>query len=294
MDICVTVISYNQIEYLGQAIDSVLGQTVRPDRLLIIDDYSDDGSQELIRSYKNNYPELVDTIFHSCNKGIVSSRNEALQNCKEGLHTFLDGDDRFMAEKLEKEIKIMERHAHKIIVFSNINYIDESGRLLYTWSEDVLPRDGDVFVQVFSRDFPRNNLFRSELVNIDAYKQTGEFDTNLDNLYEDYDMRIRLCKRYSTVYCDIPLSEYRIHGMGLSSAGNKAHLEALKYIYNKNKSLLEDLPEKDIRYINKSYMNFLARLSLGASRQALDEMSLINAVRYTADYILYKSGMVSI
>ncbi len=294
MNITVSIISYNQVYYLQQAIDSVLRQTRKPDRLLIIDDHSHDGSQDLIRSYKNNYPDLIETIFHTSNKGIIFSRNEALKNCKEGLHTFLDGDDRFMDEKLEKELIVMERYNHDVIVFSNIIYIDENGHKLFTWADEVTPSEGDVFVQVFSRDFPRNNLFRSELVNINAYWETGEFDSNLDNLYEDYDMRIRLSKKFRTAYCDVPLSEYRLHGSGLSRKGKEAHLRALKYIYNKNKPLLDDLPANEISYINNRITNFLARLSLRASMDALGEVHLRNAIRYMADFILYKSGVSSI
>ena len=63
MKISVTITSYNQKKFLGAAIDSVLGQSLQPDHVLIIDDNSNDGSRELINAYKANYPGLIDIVL---------------------------------------------------------------------------------------------------------------------------------------------------------------------------------------------------------------------------------------
>lgn len=293
MKVAVTVISYNQIKYLGEAINSVLRQTLKPDYILIIDDNSNDGSQELIQSYKAKNPHLIDIKLHSKNYGISYCRNEAIYFCKGDLHTFLDGDDRFLSDKIEQETILMKNNNYDVIVFGNVDYIDESGKKIYTWSEGELPPTGDIFVQVFSRDFPKKNLFRSELIKKEAYIEAGNYDMNLYNLYEDYDMRIRLAKKYKGIYCNKSLSEYRLHSEGLSRKCASDHIRALKYIYNKNKSLLDDLPASEKKYVKKRYINNLGMLSFLATKDAVKRNNYREAFKYGIDYLSYKKRSLS-
>lgn len=287
MKIAVTITSYNQIKYLREAIDSVLQQTMQPDHLLIIDDNSNDGSQDLIKAYKENHPGLIDIILHEKNMGIIHARNEAITSCKGDLHTFLDGDDRFLDEKLEQEARLMEKNNYEVIVFGNVNYIDESGNKIFSWAEDVPPPSGDIFNQVFSRDFPKGSLFRSELVRTDIYREIGNYDPNLENLYEDFDMRIRISKQCRAVYCDRILSEYRLLPGGLSGVNKSKHLRILKYIFDKNTGLLDDLPSPERRAIIKKYMNLLGKMSLQASKEAMKSNKYAQATNFALDAINY-------
>ena len=288
MKITVSITSYNQKGYLKEAIDSVLLQTVKPHQIIIIDDCSDDGSRELISDYKNTYPDLITSISHDKNMGVIYSRNEALRLCSGDYHTFLDGDDRFLPNKLEKESALINDGENVKIVFSNINYIDENGKVTRCWSEDIKPPIGDVFKYVFARKFPKGNLFRSELVNIKAWREIGYYDEGLKNLYEDYDMRIRLTKHFNTAYCDEVLSEYRIHAHGLSRVDKVKHLESFKYILKKNKSLLDDLSDKDKKYILKNYNDWLCRFSAASSRDSWLKGRWANSLRYLIESFKYK------
>ena len=128
----------------------------------------------------------------------------------------------------------------------------------------------------------------SELVNVQAYRMVGGYDTRLDDLYEDYEMRIRLTKRYKTAYCNRVLSEYRLHRSGLSSRRKKHHLVALKYIYNKNKILLQDLPGASSRRASRKYTGYLGRMSLAAARETIGEGRPGEAFGFLADALFYK------
>jgi len=288
MKISVTITSYNQIRFLAEAIDSVLGQSLQPDHILIIDDNSSDGSQELIKAYKANHPDLVDILLHERNLGISQTRNEAIEYCKGELHTFLDGDDRFLSEKIESEYHLMVENDFNVIVFGNFYFIDTNGNRLYSWLDEIIQPPGDTFKQVFSRDFPKGSLFRSELVNADVYRDSGGFDSRLENLYEDYDMRIRISKKNRAVYCNRILSEYRIHPGGLSRVNKSKHIRALKYIYDKNKVLLNDIPLPDKRYITRKYMNLLSRMSFLASKEAVSKHEYGKAINLASDCISFK------
>ena len=214
------------------------------------------------------------------------------------LVCLMDGDDRFLPAKLEKEAKSLRENLEADIAFSNNYYMTEDGKRFRTWIDDDMPPEGDVFCQTFGRSFPKRSLFRMELVNYRAWKSIGFHDTQL-RLYEDFDMRIRLTKRLKTVYFHEPLSEIRDHKKGLSSCETVFHLIALDYIYHKNKYLLNDLPS-----INHNHVvnNLTLLLSSMAKSAAFDSASSgnnyfsdrIQALKYYFWYLKYHPAFLDL
>lgn len=241
MEISVYISSYNQKSVLGEAIESVLTQSVKPHQIIIVDDASVDGSQELISAYYSRYQDIIQPIYHELNMGISYSRAEALKHVTGDYVTYVDGDDRFLPGKIESELDTLLRNPHADIAFSNVRYTDWEGNQQRIWVEETPPPQGSVFCETFSRNYPKGNLFRVELVNYHAWKQIGFHDPYLRDLYEDYDMRIRMTKRLETTYCEKINSEYRQHDKGLSRANYRSHFRALDYIFKKNLYLLRDI-----------------------------------------------------
>lgn len=259
MRISVWITSYNQKAYLKEAIDSVINQTHKPYQIIIVDDCSSDGSQNLIRAYKNNFPELIHPIFHKQNTGVAQVRIDALNAVEGDLVTYLDGDDWYLPEKLESELGCMLDNPGCDIVFSNHQNKNEDGsKVLFEWveSNDDYPPEGDVFQEVFTRNFPRKSLYKMELVNYNAWKKIGFHDSNLA-IYEDYDMRIRLSKYLKVKYNPRILSEIRLHGQGLSRSNNQIYISSLEYLFKKNLALLKDLDPEQSRRILDSIKSIL-------------------------------------
>jgi len=270
--ISVFITSYNQKHYLVEAIESVLNQTFKAFEIIVVDDYSQDGSQELIADYASRYSNLITPIYHTHNQGIVQTRLDALQTANGDYITYLDGDDRYLPSKLEKEGQLLKETPDAQIAFSNYYYIDSDGARLRIWADREKPPQGDVFRQTFARDFPRQNLFRNELIQYRALKEVGFYDPNLClyDLYEDWEMRIRLTKYCQVVYCDEPLTEYRIHDAGLSKAEATKHLAAVEYIHRKNLHLLNDLSVPDRRNVQRKLDKWKAKVIDRAALEALE------------------------
>ena len=142
--------------------------------------------------------------------------------------------------------------------------IDEEGERINIWIENGKPPEGYVFLPVFARDFPKNSLFRNELVNYTEWKKIGFHDTNL-NIYEDFDMRIRLTKHLHTHYIDEPLSEYRTHSQGLSRSTTQLHLTSLEYIQKKNYHLLTDLQPDEREYVTNKLGSLISTMARNAA-----------------------------
>jgi glycosyltransferase involved in cell wall biosynthesis len=292
MKISVYITSYNQKAYLAEAIESVLAQTLPPHQILIVDDRSTDGSQELIAGYVSRWGDRIQAIYHERNLGVTASRIDALQAVTGDFVTYVDGDDRFLPTKLEKEAKILYSHPNAQIAFSNFYYLSEDGIRLCAWAEHKAPPQGNVFACVFSRNFPRRTLFRCELVNYAAWKEIGFHDRHLA-LYEDYEMRIRLTKKLSTVYCNEPLSEYRRAKTGLSFSQADRHLVSLNYIYQKNLALLNDLPTEKRDRLRYKFGEFQAGIAKDASRQIVENSGRspsgkITALKYYLNSLKYQ------
>ena len=101
--------SYNTARYIGETIGSVQKQTYKNWELIIVDDCSTDNSMDVIRSF--NEPRI--RLFQNKkNSGAAISRNYALREAKGKWVAFLDSDDTWAPEKLEKQIRFMKEHGY--------------------------------------------------------------------------------------------------------------------------------------------------------------------------------------
>lgn len=278
MNISVIITSYNQKRYLSEAIESVLAQTTAPYEIIISDDVSTDGSQALIEGYAGRYPDLVRPLYHRQNQGPSGNRNAALKEARGEAVTILDGDDRFLPEKLEKEAAALHRHPEARAVYSNFAYISSDGERLRLWAGGEMLPQGNVFAEMFGLRFPRAVPFRAPLVLRQCYEETGYYDPAL-RLWEDWDMAIRLTQRYAVAACLAVLSEYRQHPSGLSDANLPAHLHALIRVYEKNRPLLASLPAAEQEAIRRRLRAKFTRLARMASGEALGAGRRAEAVR---------------
>ena len=115
--------SYNTARYIKNSIDSVLAQTYKNWELLIVDDCSTDNTDEIIAQFNDS---RIKYVKNEKNSGAAVSRNRALAQAKGKWIAFLDSDDLWAPEKLEKQLKFMAENGY---AFSYTRYeeIDERG-----------------------------------------------------------------------------------------------------------------------------------------------------------------------
>lgn len=100
--------SYNTSRYISESIKSVIAQTYQNWELLIVDDCSTDNSDQVIAPYLTD--SRIRFFKNEKNMGAAVSRNKALREAKGKWIAFLDSDDIWASEKLEKQITFMEKH----------------------------------------------------------------------------------------------------------------------------------------------------------------------------------------
>lgn len=119
MDDLVSIImpSFNTGKYITETIESVLAQSYKNWELIIVDDCSSDNTDEILSTYLSD--DRIHYLKNEKNSGAAFSRNAALREAKGRWIAFLDSDDLWMPEKLEKQIDFMDRNGYS---FSYTNY----------------------------------------------------------------------------------------------------------------------------------------------------------------------------
>jgi glycosyltransferase involved in cell wall biosynthesis len=290
MTVSVVITSYNQKEYLREAVESVLNQTRAPDEIIITDDGSNDGSVELIRSYEKQYPELIKTIFHDNNVGIPENKNSGFKEASGDWVTYLDGDDRFLPNKIEVDLATLEAHPEADIVYANCQYIDETGKVNGIWaeSEEEVPA-GEVYVDVLARTFPRNSLFRNEMIRRPVLKKSGYMDPQF-SMYHDWELRVRLTERSSVAYNSTVTSEYRQHRNSVSASSARHHLDECIRLYEKHRPTIQNLPIEDRAFVNRHIRQWIGSIAWNAANTALERGCKSSACTHLAKAMRYHPG----
>lgn len=208
-DIQVTVVmpAYNCEEYIGTAIESVLKQTV-PLELIIVEDNSRDHTCDVIKKFTAD--DRVLYIHNQENAGVSESRNIGIRKARGKYIAFLDADDYWTEDKLEKQLVLMEQK-QAVLSSTARELMDEQG----ICSGKVIP----VPEEMTYKDLLRSNRINTSGAMI-RQEVANEFLMGQDQLHEDYILWLKVLKKYGKAYgINEPLLKYRV--MKQSKSGDK-------------------------------------------------------------------------
>lgn len=277
--VSIIITSYNQKHYLIEAIESVINQIVRPYEIIIVDDHStDDGSIEIIREYVARYPVWIKAIFQEKNAGIPRNRNTALYKVTGNYVAILDGDDRFLPGKVEKELAALQKYPAVQCVYSNVRYVDAVGQSIGVRDQEEQPT-GDVFAHVAQGKF---GILRSMLIDYLLFQKVGFLDERLPS-YDGFELTVRLARQCHFAYVAEPLVEYRMHGVSYQTKMRaKDHLHDLRAIYEKMLPWLTGLPlverEKVVKMWHERLLRFRLREAVERRNKIRSYMAILSAM----------------
>ncbi len=222
MDELVSIImpSYNTAQYIGESIKSVQAQTYENWELIIVDDCSTDNTDTAVEPFLSD--ERIRYLKNSRNSGAAVSRNYALREAKGKWIAFLDSDDLWLPDKLEKQINFMLENGYH---FSYTNYVEidensipngkyvtgpkkitKTGMYNYCWPGCLtVMYDADVIGLVQIADIKKNN---------------------------DYAMWLKVCKKADCFLLNETLSEYRKRSGSISGHSYKALIKWHYILYH--------------------------------------------------------------
>lgn len=217
---------YNAERYIAQSIESVLAQTYDNWELLITDDASTDKSVEIISKYSKN-DERINVLVPDEHQGISRTRNMSISRARGRFVAFLDSDDIWYPEKLEKQIKFMLEN-DIAFTYSSYEVIDAQGN-----SKSRIVKDAGVMSY---KKYLKNTIICCGTVVIDREK-TGHFATPIIDTSEDMSLWLSIMRRGFAAYpVPGPLHKYRITPGSASSNKIKASADVWR-VYRKLEKL---------------------------------------------------------
>ena len=121
--VSIVIPTFNRRNYITIALDSVLAQTYTNYEIIIIDDGSSDNTKEVLTPYWDKI-----RYFYQDNRGIPATRNRGIREAKGDYIAFLDSDDYWLPEKLERQIDYFEKNPHCGMVATRCSSITPDGR----------------------------------------------------------------------------------------------------------------------------------------------------------------------
>lgn len=247
MKFSVLIPVYNTESYLKNCLESVLNQTYRNFEIVLVDDGSTDKSGEICDSYSRQYKSLV-KVIHKKNKGSICARRTAIEHATGDYCVFLDSDDYYKNELLEKLYELLRRDNEIDILIFSLCYVNNGKE---TGCFKRIAPDGSVWDKnnknqliekmIFSNDVTslclkaiRTSLLKSDYTDYSLYLHRNLMDDLLQSLY-----LITYAKKI--VYYFLPLYCYNYNDNSVSRNYNSDSIDNNNtlHIYNK---ILEYLP----------------------------------------------------
>jgi glycosyltransferase involved in cell wall biosynthesis len=200
--VSVIVPCYNGEEYVGEAIRSVLGQSLGALELIVLDDGSEDGSEAVIQGFDDARIVYV----AKSNSGVADTRNQGVALARAPVIAFLDADDLFETGNLAKKLDFLDAQADVGLVHSDVERFDDSGRLEIERRAECV---GDALHAILEFRTHVNGPC-SAVIRKHLFHQVGGFDTRLSTA-ADRDLWIRLAARTRIGYIPESLARYRQH-----------------------------------------------------------------------------------
>lgn len=205
--LCVSAIipTYNYSQFIAEAIDSVLSQTFTNVEIIIVDDGSTDNTRDILAHYGTK----IKCIFQQ-NKGVSAARNTGVKNSSGDLIAFLDADDIWLPEKIEKQVERFINDSEIGFVHCGIEEFDINGNVIEKylngasgWVADELLLLRPVIVGPGSTLLLKREVFNA----IDGFDERPILRAS-----EDWEFCYRIAKICKGSFVPEVLARYRNHG----------------------------------------------------------------------------------
>jgi glycosyltransferase involved in cell wall biosynthesis len=197
----------NGARYVEACLDSVRSQTLVPSRVVVVDDGSTDETPVLLQRYAERWPKL--RVLRSEPVGVSHARNLGLAACEAPFVAFLDSDDVWAPEKLERQMALLASRTSVGWVHCSYFLIDQGGQTIPDATVFPPTKRGDIFLDLLDQ-YPLSGSASAVVARRDLVAAAGGFDEALFH-GEDWDLWLRLARLAHVDFVPIPLVGIRVH-----------------------------------------------------------------------------------
>lgn len=240
--------AYNAARTILESIESVLAQSYRQWELIVVDDGSTDGTSATVEKVADQRVLLLKQE----NSGVAAARNRDLEQAQGEYIAFLDSDDIWVPEKLEKQVDVFrnEKKGNTGLVYTEKRCFSEKTADAYACRSRQFDDIADNFLRLLIFNYIATLTVMTKK---SVIEDVGMFDESLFGT-EDWDLWIRIAKRYEIACIDEELAYYRVHEQGIS----KNRRRTIEEVYKVMQKHLENgaVPKSVIR---KAYWLYYRR-----------------------------------
>jgi len=258
--VSVIIPTYNREDLIGKTIQSVLNQTYQNFEILIVDDSSTDDTSTVVKSFNEKRIKYIKQEH----TGIPAiARNNGLKKAKGNYIAFLDSDDLWLPQKLEKQLQEFANFKEILLVSTNGVTFPQISKIYSLKKKKKIIS----FFELLKTDYIINS---SVLIKKDVIDKIGYLDENkIIKSLEDYDYWLRFLyfKNKSILVLNDILIKYRLHESNISQYTNQQTLKLLrryigyKYIFKKlsgaKSKTLEKIFNKKTRFLKNNILKNL-------------------------------------
>lgn len=190
INVSVIIPTYNRVKFLPACINSVLKQSIPVDEIILVDNNSSDGTVNYIR---DNF-KMVRVLIER-NKGVSFARNLGILNSKNNWVAFLDSDDEWMPDKIQKQIELIKRLNYKVnFIHTNEKWVRNN--ITLNQKKKHAKKGGYIFQDCLDicKISPSSTLIKKSL-----FDQYGLFNTKF-KVCEDYELWLRFTSKIEIGY----------------------------------------------------------------------------------------------
>ncbi len=271
--ISVIIPTYNRANYICEAIDSVLAQTYKNVEIIVVDDGSTDNTRDII---SQRYNSKVTYILQN-NAGPSSARNNGIKHSRGDLIAFLDSDDIWLPEKLEKQVELINQSQDIGLVSCGLYQIDPNGNII----GNPLIRRNYKNKSSFLKELMIHNIIgggSSSLIRRECFERVGFFDEEIW-IGEDWNLWLRIAKNYEVKFVEEPLIKYRVHG-------NNLHRDMTKIEDSMRKNVEKNIEKHRLILRRKAYSYIYIDIAHEYIDTKNDHKMFINALKSIITYPL--------
>lgn len=215
---------YNAKAYIAKAVESILAQSFGHFELIIINDGSTDGSQQILEKYATQDPRI--RLVTRENRGLVASLNEGIDLARADLIARMDADDVAFPERFALQVSFMDAHPEIVACGTCYNIIDFKDRILVACDRE--PQNDEEIQNTLLGGIPCL-CHPTVMMRKTAVLAAGGYDPET-MLAEDLDLWLRLGESGKLANLPEVLLGYREHGGSVSEMGHLKQIEVMKMV----------------------------------------------------------------
>lgn len=254
-NVSVIIPTYNYGRFIERAIRSVLNQTYQDYEIIVVDDGSTDNTEDVVKRIGN---DRIRYINHVTNKGGNAARNSGIRAATGEYIAFLDSDDEWLPEKLDKQIHLFANSAEMVgLIYTGLNVIDvTNNKPLY---QELPESRGHIFNLLLTGNYITGGG-SSAMIKRECFESVGFFDETLPS-GQEWEMILRISEKYEVDFIGEPLVNYYVHGANTDSNPEKV-IRGQELILSSHKNDYMNVPsihalkyyELGIRCFNYGFM----------------------------------------